>query len=454
MPWRTSPVTWRTSPVTWRPSAVPWRPKNESWPKRTIANHFSPDSGRIQYIALTGTEREQNRMNRAGLIIIIVMACMITGCTRHDKSGFSTVQGYIPQNAVIAHRGTTYWAPELTEAAFRWARNCGADYLELDVHRTKDSMLVIIHDHTFRRTTDVAEKFPGRVNDPVGSFTFEEIMTLDAGTAFNNSYPERAQRRFAGLEVLVFEDVFRIAEGRRISRHPDGRRIFTTDRQGRYQFEYEADPADNGNRPGIYIETKIPDRYPGLEEQIYDELTRLGWNPLEGDMPAGNEPSFKNGKVNLGNTRGKVLLQTFSREGMMNFSRLFGGKVPMSFLVGNPSDNTFASEEVTDDIITFGLSCGAHFIGTNLGETNDGLTPAFAAKIRAAGLMSNVYSFNTTEQMEKYFGEGEGSDASPLTDAMITNRADLTIDFYHSRKMRSRGMEKDPEEILADLGYL
>lgn len=31
------------------------------------------------------------------------------------------VLDYLPRNIVIAHRGTTYWAPEETEAAMRWA---------------------------------------------------------------------------------------------------------------------------------------------------------------------------------------------------------------------------------------------------------------------------------------------------------------------------------------------
>ncbi|MCK7536488.1 MAG: hypothetical protein MZV63_38680 [Marinilabiliales bacterium] len=129
------------------------------------------------------------------------------------------MQDYMPDNAVIAHRGTIYWAPELTEAAFRWARNTGADYLELDVHRSKDSVLIIMHDKTFKRTTDVAEKFPGREGDPISSFTLEEIMQLDAGSAFNKKNPDQARQSFAGQNVLVFEDVFRIAEGKRIKRN-------------------------------------------------------------------------------------------------------------------------------------------------------------------------------------------------------------------------------------------
>ena len=32
------------------------------------------------------------------------------------------VRDYVPDMAVIAHRGSVYWVPEETEAAWRWAR--------------------------------------------------------------------------------------------------------------------------------------------------------------------------------------------------------------------------------------------------------------------------------------------------------------------------------------------
>ena len=387
------------------------------------------------------------------LVYTVLLAALVAGCGLKNAPSGTKVQDYMPENAVIAHRGTIYWAPELTEAAFRWARNTGADYVELDVQRSKDSVLIIMHDKSFKRTTDVAEKFPGREGDPISSFTYEEIMQLDAGSAFNKKNPEQARQSFAGQDVLVFEDVFRIAEGKRIKRNTDGSRIFTRDETGIYHFEYEADPADNGHRPGVYIEAKIPDDYPGLEEQLYDELTRFGWNPLEGEEIAADAPFYVNDKINVGNTRGKILVQTFSRQGMMNFKRVFGEKVLASFLIGNPKTNEFAKEEVTDEIIAYAKECGAQFIGTNLGDANDGLSPAFAAKIHAAGLKANIYSINTVEQMEKYFGPGQGKKASPLADGMITNRTELTIDFYHGRGVRKNGTEKTPQETLADLGY-
>jgi glycerophosphoryl diester phosphodiesterase len=387
------------------------------------------------------------------LVFMALTGAVMTRCSTNNDTGGIGVQYYMPDNAVIAHRGTIYWAPELTEAAYRWARNAGADYVELDVRRSKDSVLVIMHDNTFRRTTDVAEKFPGREGDPVNSFTYEEIMQLDAGSAFNDKNPDRAREGFKGQDVLVFEDVFRIAEGKRIKRNPDGSRIYTRDEAGMYHFDYEPDPADNGHRPGVYIETKVPDQYPRMEEQVYDELAQFGWNPLEGEEISIDEPFWSGDRVNVGKTRGKVLLQTFSRTGMVNFQKVFHEQVLCSFLVSNPRANIFALDEVMDDIIVFALSSGAQFIGTNLGDENDGLSQAFADKIHAAHLKANIYSINTVEEMEKYFGKGKGRKASPLADGMITNRTDLTVDFYHARKVRGYGMEQTPGEILADLGY-
>ena len=43
----------------------------------------------------------------------------------------AAVRDYVPLYAVLAHRGSTYWTPEETESAWRWAREMGADYLEL-----------------------------------------------------------------------------------------------------------------------------------------------------------------------------------------------------------------------------------------------------------------------------------------------------------------------------------
>ncbi|MDD2315003.1 MAG: glycerophosphodiester phosphodiesterase family protein [Proteiniphilum sp.] len=364
------------------------------------------------------------------------------------------VQKEMPKNQVIAHRGTIFWAPELTEAAFRWARNSAADYLELDVHRTKDGQLVVMHDKTLKRTTNVATVFPGRENDPIGTFTMAELLQLDAGILFNEKNPNQARSSFVGQGVLAFEDVFRIAEGKRIKRNPDGSRVYHRTTDGGYQFVYEDDPADNGHRPGVIIETKIPETYLGLEEQMYQALSDFGWNPLEKNGRKISKHFYRKGKVNVGNTKGKILVQTFSREGMLRFKEVFKEEIPVSFLIKSPDPTKSGAEKSFDEIVDFTIQSGAQFIGTNV-SVQDGevSNKQFLEKIRAAGLKINIYSFNNDEEMDSYFGDQKDSNAKPLLDGMITNRADLTTHFYKRHHSRSIAPSQDPKIILEELGY-
>ena len=52
----------------------------------------------------------------------------------------------IPYPAVIAHRGASFDAPESTAASYKLARDLGADYLEMDLQRSKDGVLFALHD--------------------------------------------------------------------------------------------------------------------------------------------------------------------------------------------------------------------------------------------------------------------------------------------------------------------
>lgn len=94
-----------------------------------------------------------------------------------------------PQN--IAHRGARAHAPENTLSAARKAHAAGADMWELDTCLTLDSRLVVIHDDTLGRTTDVATRpeFADRAPWPVDAFTLEEVRSLDAGTWFVENDP-------------------------------------------------------------------------------------------------------------------------------------------------------------------------------------------------------------------------------------------------------------------------
>ena len=82
----------------------------------------------------------------------------------------------------IAHRGASHLAPENTLSALRSALALGADMVEVDVRRTADGALVLLHDAILTRTTDVVRVFPSRAPWRVQDFTLDEVRALDAGS--------------------------------------------------------------------------------------------------------------------------------------------------------------------------------------------------------------------------------------------------------------------------------
>lgn len=96
---------------------------------------------------------------------------------------------------VFAHRGASTEAPENTLAAVRRAHEQHIKWIENDVQRTKDGALVVIHDATLSRTTDVEQVFPDRSPWRVADFTLAEIRRLDAGSWFAPASAASASRR-------------------------------------------------------------------------------------------------------------------------------------------------------------------------------------------------------------------------------------------------------------------
>ena len=94
---------------------------------------------------------------------------------------------------IIAHRGSTYLAPENTLSAFRNAIDLGADGVEMDVQQTRDHGLIIHHDYLI----DIGTELSAKIYDlTVGelrsidltkwngvSLTTERLATLDEALA-------------------------------------------------------------------------------------------------------------------------------------------------------------------------------------------------------------------------------------------------------------------------------
>lgn len=69
------------------------------------------------------------------------------------------------------------------------ALELGAEMWELDVALTADGQLIVIHDDTLARTSNVADHFPNRSPWPVHTFTLEQIRRLDFGSWFIDQDP-------------------------------------------------------------------------------------------------------------------------------------------------------------------------------------------------------------------------------------------------------------------------
>ncbi|MER5844231.1 MULTISPECIES: glycerophosphodiester phosphodiesterase [Streptomyces] len=137
---------------------------------------------------------------------------------------------------VVAHRGASGYAPENTLPAADRAAELGVDWVENDVQRTRDGELVVLHDDSLARTTDVEEVFPGRSPWKVRDFTAAEIARLDAGSWFGPA--------FAGTRVPTLEQFLR-----RLERHDQN----------------------------LLLEIKNPRLYPGIEGETLQALDNEGW---------------------------------------------------------------------------------------------------------------------------------------------------------------------------------
>lgn len=91
----------------------------------------------------------------------------------------------------VAHRGARSLAPENTLIAGRRAFDAGVGMWEIDVRMSRDGELVVIHDATLERTSDVKERFPGRMPWNVHDFTLDELKSLNFGSWFETEDPFR-----------------------------------------------------------------------------------------------------------------------------------------------------------------------------------------------------------------------------------------------------------------------
>ncbi len=181
---------------------------------------------------------------------------------------------------VVAHRGASQVAPENTLAAVDAAERQGFEWVENDVQQTRDGKLVVVHDATLARTTNVEQLFPQR--SPGGCGT---------------SRPPRSRGWTPGAGS---------ASASRANGCPRSR----------------SSCAAWSRDLRLLLEIKNPQQYPGIESRIIRELAGAGW-------------------LDRSHVRRRLVVQSFSATSVRTVHGLVP-QVRTGFL-GNPPVNSLAS---------------------------------------------------------------------------------------------------------------
>jgi alkaline phosphatase D len=265
----------------------------------------------------------------------------------------STLEPIVDHINVIAHRGASGYAPEHTQQAYEKAINMKADFIELDLHMTKDGQLVVIHDSTLKRTTNAEEIYPDRAPWHVKDFTLDEIKRLDAGSWFNETNPGLSKKQYAGQKIMTLEEAIHIIKKK-------------------------------SKDTGLFIETKSPGEYPGMEEKLTGILKESGY--LDDH---------------------KLILQSFSEEGLRKLQTMVPADVPLVQLF-SPA---MVKGKNLDDLIN-----NTAEYAEGVGPDKSVVTPTFMQKAHERKMLVQPYTPNAKEDMVEQFSLG--------VDGIITNYPD------------------------------
>lgn len=239
---------------------------------------------------------------------------------------------------IIAHRGASGYAPEHTLSAYKKAIQMKADYVELDLHMTKDGELVAIHDATLARTTNAEEIYPDRAPWRVKDFTLSEIKRLDAGSWFNDAYPEYAKKQYAKEKIPTLQEVIDAMKRK-------------------------------DAKAALYIETKAPNVYPSMEEKLVDILKKNGY--LQ---------------------QGKVIFQSFSEASLRKLREIIPKGIPLIQLYSPSMIKGRNLDDVLDQAAEY---------AKGVGPEQSLVTPEFVQKAHERHLIVHPYTINAKEEMQK-----------------------------------------------------
>jgi glycerophosphoryl diester phosphodiesterase len=163
----------------------------------------------------------------AGILAMLAALSLTSGVALAEPGRDCLLIAQRERPMVIGHRGAAGLAPENTMAAVDRALALGVDGVEVDVHRSADGELVVIHDRSVQRTTDG--------HGDVADMSWDQLSQLDAGAWFHPDFAGEPIPRLAAV-------LDRVAASEAL----------------------------------LFIELKSPQRSPGIEEQVIALVAQHG----------------------------------------------------------------------------------------------------------------------------------------------------------------------------------
>ncbi len=257
---------------------------------------------------------------RAGIIAIFVIVFHI-----HARAQTAQLPAHKHPFTVIAHRGDHLLVPENTIAAVENAIADSADYVEIDLRTTKDSVLVIMHDATVDRVTNgkgsisdlsyaqvqglsILGKNGSDQNYPVPRF--DEVLTVCKDRIhiyldFKNASVKQAYGliKEKGMErqlIVYINNAHQYQEWRKLAPAvpvmlslPDTVRNETALKQFLHKYPLEILDGDYSDYTPSMVKTAAeagiecwPDIQGPEESKYWDKAIRLGLTGLQTDHPA------------------------------------------------------------------------------------------------------------------------------------------------------------------------
>lgn len=191
--------------------------------------------------------------------LLIAGIITMAGCNEQDDSTNNNPSYQEPSLIIIAHRGASALRPEHTLAAYQKAIDDGADFIEPDLVSTKDGVLVARHENEISGTSNIqtlpqfGQRFMTKVIDGVPisgwfteDFTYSELSLLKARERIPDIRPDNV--KYNDQEnIPSLEQIIELAEK-----------------------NYKK----TGKIIGLYIETKHPSYFQGLNLAMEDPLLK------------------------------------------------------------------------------------------------------------------------------------------------------------------------------------